>query len=52
MSQTETSEVEAIDPDRGTSAPSAPEHTAEEDPAVSLSSKVLLAAVARGHRHR
>ena len=35
MSQTETSEAEAIDPERGTPAPGALEHTPEEDPAVS-----------------
>ena len=35
MSQTETSEVDAIDPERGTPAPSALEHAPEEDPAVS-----------------
>ncbi len=35
MSRTETSEVDAIDPERGTPAPSALEHTPEEDPAVS-----------------
>ena len=35
MSQTETSEAEAIDPERGTPAPGALEHPRSEDPAVS-----------------